>query len=99
MEIQKTVDENAAMLSLSGWLDAFSAPALQEELKKLESSVTDLVLDLDGLQYASPAGLRTLVLAHKQMAEKGSCVLIRVRKEVMETLRMTGLSERLNIIS
>ncbi len=99
MEIEKTVDGNAVMLSLTGWLDALSAPVLEEELARLDGSVTDLALDLEGLRYISSAGLRQIVLAHKKMAGKGSCVLIRVPEEIMETLRMTGLSERLHIIT
>ncbi len=99
MEIEVTVDENAVMLSLSGWLDALSAPELESAVNRLDQSVTDLVLDFDKLEYVSSAGLRQIVLAQKKMSEKGSFAIVRVPDQIMEVFRMTGLSERLNILS
>ncbi len=99
MKIEVTVDENAVMLSLSGWLDALSVHELKEVVDRLDETVTDLVFDFDGLEYISSAGLRQIVLTQKKMAEKGSLTLIRVPEDIMDVFRMTGLSERLNILT
>ena len=98
LEIVKTLDGTAAMLSLGGRLDFDGAPLFAAALNELEDSVTDLVLDLEGLDYISSCGLRQIVLAQKKMDERGSLTLIRLQPEVLEVLRMTGLAERLVIL-
>lgn len=71
MKIEKTVDGTAAMLSLSGSLDAMTAEELGAAVSAL-GEVTDLVLDLQKLEYVSSAGLRQFALAQKRMAAKGA---------------------------
>ncbi len=99
MEIVKTMDGNAAMLSLSGWLDTDGAARLSEALDGLEETVSDLVLDLDGLEYVTSMGLRQLVRAQRKMAQKGSLTIIRASSEVTDVLKMAGIYERLNVLS
>ena len=86
MKIEKTVDGTAAMLSLSGSLDAMTAEELGAAVSAL-GEVTDLVLDL---QFA---------LAQKRMAAKGgSFSLVRVPEFVKEVLAMTGLVNHLEVL-
>ncbi len=98
MEISKITDENAVMLSLSGRLDTLAAPALAKEIEEIPATC-DLVLDLDALEYVSSTGLRELVRAQLKMTKRGSFSLVRVQQGVADVLRMTGLYERLNILS
>lgn len=98
MTIEKTYDDTAAMFSLSGWLDALSAPQLETALKELDAQITDLVLDCSKLEYVSSAGLRQFALAQKFMQKRGSLTLIHVNGDVADILRMTGLYERLQIL-
>ncbi len=98
MEIGKTTDGNAVMLSLSGWLDALSAPALAAAVGEV-GETCDLVLDLEGLEYLSSMGLREIVRAQRKMSQKGSFTVVRVPQTVADVLRMTGLYGRLNILS
>lgn len=99
MEITKTTDGNAAMLSLSGWLDEDGAPLLEQALGELGDSVAELVLDLEGLEYISSLGLRQLVLAQKKMMGRGTLTVIRPRQAVLDVLKQTGLYERLNVLA
>lgn len=96
MEIVKTVDGSAAMLSLSGKLDALSAPELFRAIEEL-GDVADLALDLDGVDYITSSGLREIVRAQKKTDGKGSLTLINVSRDVADVFRITGLYERLNI--
>lgn len=98
MEIGKIIDGNAVMLSLSGKLDALSAPAFAAAIAEVGERC-DLVIDLEGVSYVSSAGLRELVLAERKMAERGSFGMVNTPESVAEVLRMTGLFERLNILS
>ena len=63
-------------------------------------NIRNLVLDFEGVRYITSLCLRQLVLAQKKMtAAGGSLTLIRVPQNVREVLRITGLSERLDILS
>ena len=87
MTIEKTVDGTAAMLSLTGSLDAMTA----EELGAAVSA-------LGGITVSS-AGLRQFALAQKRMAAKGgSFSLVRVPEFVREVLAMTGLINHLEVL-
>lgn len=97
MEIGKITDGNAVMLSLSGRLDALSAPALAAAVGEV-GETCDLVLDLDGLEYLSSMGIRELVRAQMKMSRGGSFSVVRVPQNVADVLRMTGIYERLNIL-
>lgn len=98
MEITKTMDGNAAMLSLSGVLDKYSAPALSEALDGL-GEVGDLVLDLERLEDITTTGLGQIVKADKMMRGKGTFTIIRAPFAVMDKLRMSGLTERITVLS
>ena len=98
MKIEKTVDGTAAMLSLSGSLDAMTAEELGAAVSAL-GEVTDLVLDLQKLEYVSSAGLRQFALAQKLMAEKGGIFsLFSVPELVKEVRSMTWLVTHLDVL-
>ena len=98
MKIEKTADGTAAMLSLSGSLDAMTAGELAKAVAELGEGVTDLVLDLEKLEYVSSAGLRQFALAQKRMAGKGSFSLVRVPPFIREVLTMTGLINHMEVL-
>lgn len=98
MKIEKTVDGTAAMLSLSGSLDALTAGELEAAVAALGEGITDLVLDLEKLEYVSSAGLRQFALAQRRMAGKGSFSLVRVHAFVRDVLTMTGLINHMEVL-
>lgn len=98
MEISKITDDTAVMLSLSGRLDALAAPEFAKAMGEIPATC-DLVLDLEGLDYVSSAGLRELARAQLKMSKRGSFSIVHVKSGVADVLRMTGLYERLNILS
>lgn len=99
MKIEKTTDGTAAMLSLTGSLDAMTADELGAAVAALGKEVTDLVLDLQKLEYVSSAGLRQFALAQKAMEERGgSFSLVRVPAFVREVLTMTGLIGHMEVL-
>lgn len=85
------------IITVSGRLDALSAPALDKAINQDVEGVTNLILDLQGLEYISSAGLRVLLSAQKKMQKIGSMKLCGVREAVMEVLDMTGFSDILTI--
>lgn len=95
MTIEKRMNGNTATLKISGWLNTQTAPELEAALGELAPGVDALVLELEGLEYISSAGLRQIVAAYKQL--KGALTLRHVPPEIMNILGMTSLNKRLNI--
>ena len=86
------------MVALSGRLDTPAAPGAQKEIMGALGDVTELVYDLENLEYISSAGLRILIMSLKEMKEKdGKMTLTNVSEGVREILDLTGLGLILDI--
>ena len=97
MTITKKQNDAALEIALEGRLDTTTAPELEKELNESLPGVSELVLDLEKLEYISSAGLRVLLAAHKTMARQGSMKLIHVNEIIMEIFEITGFSDILTI--
>src|SRR5919109_4486030 len=84
---------NIAVVTLSGRLDAESAPRLLEALCDVAAR-QPLALDLAGVTAADSDGLGALVRALKAARDAGhSLALIRPRGEIARLLQTTGLDQ------
>ena len=97
MTIDKKLDGTTLTVAVSGRLDTNTAPELEEELMHSLSDVTALVLDFEGLDYISSAGLRILLSAHKQMVKLDGMKVIHVNQTVQDILEITGFTDILTI--
>lgn len=97
MEIVKEVMNSKLMLKLKGRLDTSTAPQLEKELAESLNGVTDLVFDLEKLEYISSAGLRVLLSTQKKMNAQGSMIVKNVIPEIAEVFEITGFNEILTI--
>ena len=97
MTILKKQDDKTLCLALAGHLDTLSAPQLEAELKSSLDGADSLVLDLEGLDYISSAGLRVLLSAHKRMSGKGGMKVRNVNEVVQEVFSVTGFDDILDI--
>ena len=84
-------------LTLKGRIDTNSAPRLEEELKEAMPGLEELILDLNGLDYVSSAGLRVILMAQQTMNRQGRMVIRNVKEDVMDIFEVTGFVEILNI--
>ena len=90
--------ENSKMtLHITGRLDTIAAPELENAVSALAPEITELILDMKGIEYISSAGLRVLLAAQKKMSKIGSMKLTGVCEMVMEVLEMTGFADILEI--
>lgn len=96
MNIVKTMEGSKLNVALEGRLDTSSAPQLEAEMKALDG-ITELVIDMAGLEYLSSAGLRVLLAAQKTMNKQGSMVLHHVNETIMEVFEITGFVDILTI--
>lgn len=78
---------------LEGRLDSYSAPEAEPILNELAGRFDRLILNMEGLEYVSSAGLRIIKNLHMAM-RKRECelVLSHVGKMVMEVFEMTGFA-------
>lgn len=97
MEIKKNLNGNKLVVELTGRLDTNTAPELEKVINELPEEVTELVFDIQGLEYLSSAGLRVLLAAQKIMLKKGTMVIKNPNEVVMEVFDMTGFSSILTI--
>ena len=95
IEIKKNGEE--AIIEITGRLDTITAPALDIAINQDAADVRHLVLDVQGMEYISSAGLRVLLGAQKKMQKIGSMKLIHVCEDVMEVFEMTGFADILVI--
>lgn len=97
LNINKKTENGALSVALEGRLDTTSAPQLEGELKGALDGVTSLVLDLEGLEYISSAGLRVLLSAQKLMNKQGEMTITHVNDVIMEIFDVTGFTDILTI--
>lgn len=97
MTIEKKVDGKQLTISLKGRLDTVTSPELEKEIINSIPGVAHLVLDFEGLEYVSSAGLRVILSASKLMNRQGDMILVHVNDSIKEIFDMTGFSEILNI--
>ena len=96
MKITRTQNGNKLTIALEGRLDTTTAPELEKELVGLDN-VTELIMDMEKLDYISSAGLRVLLWAHKTMRDKGQMKVTHVNEIVAEVFEVTGFGDILTI--
>ena len=75
MNINKTQEDSSLTVALEGRLDTVTAPQLEGDLRSAVSGVTELIFDLEKLDYVSSAGLRVLLSAQKVMNRQGKMII------------------------
>lgn len=100
MDIQITQQEKAQILTLSGKLDAVSAPTYEQQVSALiETAPGSLILDFAGLDYISSAGLRALLTTTKRIKAKGGQLYcVNVQGPVEEVFQISGFSTILPLL-
>ena len=97
MTITKNQDGGKLTVALEGRLDTSTSPQLEAELRSAVNGVTELVIDLQNLDYISSAGLRVLLAAQKVMNRQGGMKVTNVKPEIMEIFEVTGFVDILKI--
>ena len=93
--IKKNAEET--IIEITGRLDTITAPELEKTIESDASDVTKLILDVNGMEYISSAGLRVLLSVQKKMSKRGTMTVKNVCPEVMEILEITGFTDILTI--
>ena len=94
MEIETRKEGNVTVVSVTGKMDAVSAPVLEKELSQLMADgEKGFVVDLGDLDYISSAGLRVILATAKRLKEKeGKILLASLQDMVKEVFEISGFS-------
>ena len=98
MTIKQKKEDAALTIFVEGRIDTTTAPEFSEYLKRELPGVKHLVLDLQGVDYVSSAGLRAILFAQKTMNAQGDMKVAHVNFDIMETFELTGFTDILEII-
>ena len=92
MTIQTVKEANATVLTITGRMDAVTAPEYEKTLNELlAAGETAFVVDFQGLEYISSAGLRALLATAKLLKTKnGQIRLANVLGTVREVFDISG---------
>jgi anti-anti-sigma factor len=92
-------DEEAnGAVAVSGELDAYTAPTLEDFLQDRITRGDAVRLDLAGVTFMDSSGVRVIVNADNELRSAGSELVIRDPSPVVaRLLQLTSLDDRLNI--
>lgn len=90
--VKKEMVENVAILTLAGDLDSSTAPQLHEEVQKvILQNPTELVMNVEKLDFMASAGLRVIIFAKQKLGPSVRLILVKPQDQMVETLKSTGL--------
>ncbi len=99
--IQSTRTADVCHITLTGDVDATTAPALEGVLLRslAQPEVAEVQLDLRGVTFLDSAGLTTLVVAHRAAQSTGRRLSLRCgsSRAVLRPLEITGLLTTLTV--
>jgi anti-anti-sigma factor len=93
LEIKSSELKRVQLLEVRGRVDSLSADELREALQaSIDKGYNKLVLELNGVEYMSSAGLREMVSALKSVKKSGGDIrLANPSDKVKEVLELAGL--------
>ncbi len=100
MDITTRKEQNTLFMAVQGRIDAATAP-------HFEKSICDFIaqgenafhIDFQGLEYISSAGLRSLLVAAKQLkARQGEIVFSGLQGSVKDVFRISGFNSIFKIL-
>ena len=86
--------KNHIVITVEGRMDAVSAPEFEKFLNGLiDEGALKVIVDFEGLDYISSAGLRSVLITAKKIQSKGGEILIvSLHDTVKEIFEISGFS-------
>lgn len=100
IDISVEKEGRCSVVYVSGRIDAISSDTLEDTLLELlDRGETKIILNLEGTEYISSAGLRVLVVIAKQLYDDGHFCLCNSSENVMEIIEMAGFNAFITMYS
>ena len=97
MKTSVSFEKDICTVAISGRIDTLTAPALESVFREVSPKSDKVIFDMADVEYISSAGMRVLIIVHREMSAKGGFVLRHPTKNVMTILSLTGFDKVLNI--
>ncbi len=94
MNVEHQVLDTVDIVSLSGRVDAQSAPGVNEDIVNiLDQGQNKMLINFKGLEYISSAGLRVLIIIAKKLrASEGELALCSLDEKIYEVFDVSGFT-------
>lgn len=93
------ISDSIAQITLSGELDASTAPIFKEKVESIAGQdLEKLVLLTKDLEYMSSAGLRVLIFSKQKMGADVEIYVVSPQEMVLDTLEKTGFHHSITIV-
>jgi anti-sigma B factor antagonist len=87
----RSLDDQITVLEVTGAIDGSSAPELRDAILGATEGGKRLLLDLHGVHFMSSAGLRVMLLLHRQLQQNdGRVVLVGLLDPIYDAMDATG---------
>lgn len=87
------------VLSVNGRIDANSSQELQDVVLDTAHHNRKLLLDLSNVDYMSSAGLRVMLLLHREIHEnEGRVILVGLQERIKDAMEMTGFLKHFAVV-
>jgi len=95
LDLETSAHGNTSVISLRGEIDVYTAPRLRQALIDLVSGgATDIVVDMDKVDFLDSTGLGVLVGGLKRVkSNDGDLRLVVTQDRIMKIFDITGLSK------
>jgi stage II sporulation protein AA (anti-sigma F factor antagonist) len=99
MEITTTAKGDVNIVGMKGKFDTQTSPDAEVKLMDLiQTGATKIVINFDGLEFISSAGLRVLLVAAKKMSELGGTLRIcSINEVVRDVFEISGFDTILEV--
>ena len=97
MNISTHTDDGTCTFAVQGRIDTLTAPELEQAITENAPECDKMVFDLKDVDYISSAGLRVILLAHREMKQKGGLTLKGLNPNIRAIMMMTGFHKVLQI--
>ena len=89
LSIETDHAQNIPVIKVMGRVDSDTAPELDEALTKLLQDDNKIVINLEGVEYLSSAGLRAIVKAYQNAKKSGGDVHLASASSTVEGILLT----------
>ena len=94
LSVRSEVLAGIAKITLTGRLDANTAPQFKTEIEKAaEFRPMKVALFLSALEYMASAGIRMLVFTKQKLGAAVDILIVDAQEAIVQTLEMTGVDK------
>lgn len=99
MDVSVTVEENIAIFTMDGHLDALSAPQAKEAFREFGTGEYHAVVNLENVSFIDSSGLASLISGLKTFRSQGKQFrLAAIQPSVRQVLTLTMLDRAFDIM-